>query len=188
MRIIDGKNPTVVVLENVFGLLSHSGGETFETIIFELKKRDYDVKWDLLKCSDYGIPSMRRRLFIIASKRDAMVDVDKLFELDEYKKDTTLTEFFPGKNFVKKYAYTIRSGAYHSKITDSHNWSHYHLEDDASTVYRLTIADLMKLQGFEESFQVFGSKTQQLRQIGNTIPTNLTKIIATQIKKHLRTS
>jgi site-specific DNA-cytosine methylase len=62
------------------------------------------------------------------------------------------------------------------------------LEDDASTVYRLTIADLMKLQGFEESFQVFGSKTQQLRQIGNTIPTNLTKIIATQIKKHLRTS
>jgi DNA (cytosine-5)-methyltransferase 1 len=101
LRIIDGKNPKVVVLENVFGLLSHAGGETFEKIIFELKKRDYDVKWELLKCSDYGIPQMRRRLFIIASKKDAMVDVDKLFELDEYKKDTTLTEFYKGKNLSK---------------------------------------------------------------------------------------
>lgn len=41
--------PRYLFLENVRGLLSHDGGDTFETILRTLDELGYDVEWDLLK-------------------------------------------------------------------------------------------------------------------------------------------
>ena len=179
LRVIDAKCPKIIVLENVMGLLSHSDGKTFERIRHELITRGYDVSYKILKSSDYGIPQMRRRLFIVASKQGEY-NLKGIFNLQDYKQDNSLTNFFKDKIFEKKFAYTIRSGGYYSKIDDRHNWSNYRLKD--KSVYRLTVKDCLKLQGFGDNFQVFGSKCNQLKQIGNTIPVNLTRMIGNQLK------
>jgi DNA (cytosine-5)-methyltransferase 1 len=66
LRVIRYKKPMVFILENVRGLLSIDGGETFRTIIAELEKiRVYNVRWKVLNTADYGIPQSRKRVFIV---------------------------------------------------------------------------------------------------------------------------
>jgi hypothetical protein len=50
-------------------------------------------------------------------------------------------------------------------------------------VYRLSLEDGLKLQGFTENFELNGSSRDKWKLLGNTIPTIFTQIIGTQIKK-----
>ena len=132
-----------------------------------------------MKCSDYGIPQMRKRLFIVGFK-NVVVDVSMFFELAEFEHRTTLQKYL-GKNFKKDTAYTIRCGGKHSAIGDRHNWDGYWVDDKE---YRLTIGDALKLQGFH-NYKLTGTKKEQWTLLGNTIPTIFTRIIGKQILKHL---
>ena len=44
--------------------------------------------------------------------------------------------------------------------------------------YKLTLADCLKLQGFGEEFKLCGNSSQKWQQIGNTIPTRFTEMLA----------
>jgi DNA (cytosine-5)-methyltransferase 1 len=126
---------------------------------------------------------MRKRLIIIAIRNDIELvkHIAKLFDFDEYKKETTLTEFF-GKSFAKKIAYTIRCGGRNSAINDKHNWDGYLVDGEE---YRLTKEDCLRLQGFDADFKLCGNNKNQWKQLGNTIPTIITEIIGANICKHL---
>ena len=89
--------------------------------------------FNIMKFVDYHKPKviilenvMRKRLIIIGVRNNTELinHIDKLLDLDEYKKETTLTELL-GKNFEKKIAYTIRCGGKNSPIDDKHNWDGY---------------------------------------------------------------
>lgn len=182
MKFVEFNNPKIVVLENVPGLLTHEHGNTFNRIRTTLEQKDYTVISKVMKCSDYGIPQMRKRLIIVAFHNESLPsDFALFFDLGEYEKQTTLSEYL-GKSFVKDIAYTIRCGGRHSPIKDRHNWDGYILGD--GTEYRLTIEDCLKLQGFDESFVLEGSNTQKWKMLGNTIPTVFTEIIGKQIQKY----
>ena len=183
MKFVNFHKPKVIILENVQGLLNHDGGKTLERIKHDIEQTNYTITYKVIKCSDYGLPQMRKRLFIIGIKNDTNLVkyVDKLLDLDEYKKEKTLTEFF-GKNFEKTTAYTIRCGGRHSPINDRHNWDGYIVDGKE---YRLTIDDCLKLQGFGLDFKLCGNKKDKWKQLGNTIPTVFTKIIGTNINKYL---
>lgn len=43
-----------------------TAGETFRVWLKALKKEGYKVEWKILKASDYGAPTIRKRLFLIA--------------------------------------------------------------------------------------------------------------------------
>lgn len=70
--------PRVIILENVpefqtWGRLAPDGkpdtrytGETFRSFIRALERHGYEVQWQELKACDYGAPTIRRRLFLIA--------------------------------------------------------------------------------------------------------------------------
>nr|YP_009519128.1 hypothetical protein [Caulerpa verticillata]AYC65144.1 hypothetical protein [Caulerpa verticillata] len=47
--------------------------------------------------------------------------------------------------------------------------------------YRLSIQDCLLLQNFQTCFQLCGCKTSKYKQIGNTIPTNLSFVLGDQI-------
>lgn len=64
-RILADKRPKYLVLENVKGLLSHEGGETFQTIIGVLTDLGYFVEWQVLNSKNHGVPQNRERVFII---------------------------------------------------------------------------------------------------------------------------
>ena len=180
MKFVKCNKPKVVVLENVPALIKHNNGESFKQVIDELEVNDYDVVYDILKCSDYGIPQMRRRLFIVGFKKSLNINLNKFFNLDEYKSHITLSELFD-KKFEKDFGYTIRCGGRHSRIDDRHNWNKYIVNGNE---YILSFEDCLKLQGFND-FNLIGNMTQKSILLGNTIPTNMTMIIGKQIIKYL---
>jgi len=183
MKFIEYHRPTIIILENVQGLLKHDSGETFTRIKQEIEAVDYTIAYKVIKCSDYGLPQMRKRLIIVGIRNDAELvnHIDRVVDFDEYKKETTLSDLF-GKAFEKKTAYTIRCGGRNSPINDRHNWDGYMVDGKE---YRLTQADCLKLQGFNPEFKLCGNKSDQWKQLGNTIPTIFTELLGTNIKKYL---
>ena len=75
--------PAVIMLENVeefqdWGPLDEDNkpcparkGQTFKKVVNELRKYGYKVEWRELRACDYGAPTIRKRLFLIA-RRDGM--------------------------------------------------------------------------------------------------------------------
>ena len=179
MRFVKENIPKIVILENVQALLNHDKGKSFSKIKNDLESEGYKIVYKVLTCSDYGIPQMRKRLFIVGFKNIEVTNLEHFFDLDEYKKKSTLTQYL-GKNFKKDIAYTIRCGGKHSPINDRHNWDGYWVDDKE---YRLSIEDGLKLQGFE-NYNFIGNTNEKWKMLGNTIPTNFTDIIGKQILKH----
>jgi len=68
-RIAKAKQPKLLLLENVKGLLSHGGGKTFETILITLDELGYDVEWQVLDSQYFGVPQHRERVFIVGHLR-----------------------------------------------------------------------------------------------------------------------
>jgi len=68
-RIVREKQPRLLLLENVKGLLSHEKGRTFATIISTLDELGYDAEWQVLNSKNFGVPQNRERVFIIGHLR-----------------------------------------------------------------------------------------------------------------------
>ena len=181
LRFAKYHKPKILALENVQGLLKHDGGNTFNVISEKINEAGYNIHHKVLKCSDYGIPQMRKRLIMICIRNDIPNNTD-IFDLDEYERDVSLSEYL-GKNFAKKHAYTIRCGGGGSPINDRHNWDGYWVDGKE---YRLTISDAKKLQGFDEEFIMSKKGKDAWRHLGNTIPTIFTKIVSDKIEKVLK--
>jgi DNA (cytosine-5)-methyltransferase 1 len=125
---------------------------------------------------------MRKRLFIVCFKDIVCNDIEKFFDLSEYEKSVTLSDYL-GKKYEKETAYTLRCGGKNSPINDRHNWDGYMVDGKE---HRLTIDEGLKLQGFDENFELVGSDKEQWKMLGNTIPTIFTEIIGKQILKHCK--
>jgi DNA (cytosine-5)-methyltransferase 1 len=77
LKIIDIKNPNIVILENVKNLLKIDNSNTFTIIINELKKRKYMISYKVLDSKKYGSPQSRQRLFIICNKKKEYIFKNK---------------------------------------------------------------------------------------------------------------
>jgi DNA (cytosine-5)-methyltransferase 1 len=78
VRWAQAVRPRIICLENVeefkdWGPLGKDGlankdkkGQTFRAFVRKLEKLGYVVEWQLLKASDYGAPTSRRRFFMVA--------------------------------------------------------------------------------------------------------------------------
>ena len=73
LKIIDIKNPTTIILENVKNLLTINNGDTFKTIKGELEKRGYFISHKILDSKYYNSPQSRHRLFIIGNKQKPFI-------------------------------------------------------------------------------------------------------------------
>ena len=64
-------SPTFMVMENVPNLLAaktDEGEPVIEIIAKSLRDLDYHVYWKVLQATDFGVPQIRTRLFVIASR------------------------------------------------------------------------------------------------------------------------
>jgi DNA (cytosine-5)-methyltransferase 1 len=68
VRIAREKQPSVLLLENVKGLLFHEQGKTYRTILQALDDLGYDCEWQIIN-SKYFVPQNRDRIFIIGHLR-----------------------------------------------------------------------------------------------------------------------
>lgn len=64
-RIAKEKQPKLLLLENVKGLISHDKGNTLDTIIKTLNSIGYTVDFNVLNSKYFGVPQNRERIFIV---------------------------------------------------------------------------------------------------------------------------
>ena len=68
-RVTSAKRPSLLLLENVKGLLSSQKGYTFCKILQALDELGYDVEWQVLNSKHFGVPQNRERVFIVGHLR-----------------------------------------------------------------------------------------------------------------------
>ena len=69
-RITEAKRPSLLLLENVKGLLNHDRGRTFTIILQSLDELGYWLEWQVLNSKYFGVPQNRERVFIIGHLRE----------------------------------------------------------------------------------------------------------------------
>ncbi len=76
-QIIEAKQPSVVLLENVKHLLHHDQGKTLDIILYSLEYLGYLVDYKILNSKDFGLPQNRERIIIIAT-RNKKINFNKI--------------------------------------------------------------------------------------------------------------
>jgi len=95
VRVVREARPEAFVLENVQGLTYRTHAAQFERLLTDLRSLGYNPQWKVLMAADYGIPQLRRRVFVVGrrdgkkflfppsthsgwSERDRVIDPSKL--------------------------------------------------------------------------------------------------------------
>jgi len=191
MRILKVKRPRAVLLENVKQLTTNDGKKTINKIVASLEALDYHVSWCVLNALNFGLPQKRERVLIAAtqdnfgefpwpSKKVDMTPLDQILEQnpdpkhlvsDRIKKrrhESHVSKYKPGiwhenkSGHISSYPYScaLRAGA-------SYN---YLLVDGER---RLTPREMLRLQGFPDTYEIVSSDSQTRKQAGNAVPVPL---------------
>ena len=104
--ILKKKRPNYILLENVDRLLrspSKQIGRDFAVILTCLNELGYAVEWRVINAADFGFPQRRRRVFILAYKKDSKLynKVRKIETLEWLTKSGIIAKAFPVKSHGK---------------------------------------------------------------------------------------
>lgn len=70
VRLINELKPNVFVFENVPGLLTLNKGEDWKRLYYHFQvETGYDIYTDVLNAADYGVPQIRKRVFIVGFRQ-----------------------------------------------------------------------------------------------------------------------
>jgi DNA (cytosine-5)-methyltransferase 1 len=201
-RILNEKRPQAFVLENVKQLVGHNKGDTLKVILKALNDIGYNTHWKVLNALDYGLPQKRERIFIVGSINDIDYKFPEpkpaytpLFELLE--KNVNQRYYASDKIKAKrKAAHTsnIKPAIWHEN--KSGNISSYPyscaLRAGASYNYllvngerRLTPREMLRLQGFPDSYKIAVNDFHMRRLAGNSIPVNMARAVINNFLPHL---
>lgn len=177
VEILKEKKPKAFFLENVRGLLTHNNGETFKIIQKVINDLGYSFFYQVVKASDYGLPTYRPRLFMIGFKnKNINFKFPKSIPL---KYD--MSYVFKG-SCHKKIGYTIRVGGKGSGINDRRNWDTYLVDGKEK---KLSVKEAKMMMGFPDYYVFPCSNTQAMKQLGNSVAIDAVKIVADAIKQAL---
>ncbi len=173
MRLVRGRSPRAIILENVHGLLSSHGGRDFAIVLKALDELGYGVAWRVLNSKDFGVPQQRRRVYIVAMHRDREGPGQILFEpqcsdwnnkegRQNEKKPPSLFQTIIGNSrkgpLVKSIAHCIYAESARHTGTD---WSRNYVWYPDGRVRRFTPNEVERVQGFPEDWTLphhFGEK------------------------------
>lgn len=204
-RILKEKRPRAFVLENVKQLRGHDHGRTLETILKTLDELDYWVDYRVLNALDYGLPQKRERILIVGFQRGTQGDfrwpkakaVTPILENFLENDEDVPEEYFASKKIVEArmrmtkgrqlppgrsiwhenksgnisalpYSCALRAGA-------SYN---YLLVDG---IRRLTMREMLSLQGFPKSFKIVCNYSETRKQAGNSVPVPMISAVISEV-------
>lgn len=177
-EIIRIKQPQAFFLENVRHLYSHDNGETFKTIKRIINEElGYTLQEFVVKASDYGLPQLRPRLFMIGFRDHSRSIVapkkaDLAFTMSDVMKGSVDREI----------GFTLRVGGKSSPIDDRRNWDGYLVNGE---VRRLTPDEGKMMQGFPADFVFPVSNSEAMKQLGNSVAVWAVEAFAKEILKAL---
>lgn len=215
IRLVDECTPSMVMIENVRGLLDAVFEDYRKKVDKQLKKLGYETGWKLLNASDYGVSQLRPRVIFVGVKksvseffewpiplRDNPETVGELlFDLMKANKwrgakswrdraDSIAPTLVGGskKHGGPDLGPTRAKKAWASLGVDAHGLVDEAPEMDFVGMPRLTTRMTARLQGFDDSWNFFGKKTPVYRQIGNAFPPPVAKAIGVSLAHCLRAS
>jgi DNA (cytosine-5)-methyltransferase 1 len=195
-RILEEKKPKIFVLENVKQLKTHNNGNTLKTILKKLESLNYKVYNEVLNALDFGLPQKRERIIIVGFLNKAVnfsfpnpnlkgkledileaeMNIDEKYFASEAivkkRKAKHKSEFYPsiwhenkGGN-ISSYPYScaLRAGASYNYLL-------------VNGIRRLTPREMLRLQGFPDTFKIVCNDSQTRKQAGNAVPVNMIKAV-----------
>jgi len=189
-RIIRGKRPNAFLLENVKQLASHDKERTFRVILNKLENLGYYIHAKILNGLDFGVPQKRERVIIVGFKENHPFrfpdkGIEKRLTLsDVLEPDESVDKkFFISKHIEKKLKERVKVVPNYPTIWHENKAGNIGihpfscaLRANASYNYllvngtrRLTPKEMLRLQGFPESFKVVVPDSQVRKQAGNSV-------------------
>ena len=191
-RIIQAKKPTSFILENVKQLKGHQQGKTLNIIIHTLQKLGYYTDYKIVNALNYGLPQKRERILIVGFKNQdhyhnfqwplVKVPMQPLSTILE----NSVADFYSASEKIRQNRLQkVKSDQQSDQPTIWHENKSGHisiypyscaLRAGASYNYllvngerRLTEREMLRLQGFPESYQIVGSYQTMRKLTGNAI-------------------
>ncbi len=185
---IKAKRPTALLLENVKQLLTHNQGKTLQRILGVLRNLGYWTDYKVLNALDFGLPQKRERIFMVGLRGST-----SQFKWPNKKRKirplSALLEKNPDARYyvsdrirqarIAAHKATMKPAIWHENKAgniSSHPFS-CALRAGASYNYLLidgerrpTPRELLRLQGFPESFKMVCNDSQTRKQAGNAVP------------------
>lgn len=181
-NIIKIKQPKAFFLENVRYLLAHDEGKTFQTIQnIIVEDLGYSFYFQVVKASDYGLPTHRPRVYMVGFRNDIKNVVDFKFP-ETIPLKFTMSEVFKGK-CDKDIGFTLRVGGRGSGIHDRRNWDTYIVDGKER---KISSKEAKILMGFPSEFIFPVTEAQALKQLGNSVAVLPVKMVAQKIIESLR--
>lgn len=211
LRILKDKKtkdrPKAFLLENVQGLTTHDGGNTFKTIVSSLEEIGYTVFTEILDAANFGVPQHRKRIYIIGFRKDLFKNISFNFPKTNGKTsyinehlEKNVTGYSISKHLQETYLFKKDDGR--PKIVDKNSKiqiktlvSTYHkiqrltgtfVKDGETGIRLLTVNECKGVMGFPKEFVIPVSRTQMYRQLGNSVAVPVIVEIAKLIAKKLR--
>ena len=187
-RILDAKRPAAFLLENVKMLVGHNGGETLRRILETLESLGYRVSYRVLNALHFGLPQKRERVFIVGFRDPLLfrwpvgnIPMRPLTELLE----PDVPPFYRTSEQIRRNRITQYTGVLPTGPTIWHENKGGHisaypyscaLRAGASYNYllvngerRLTEREMLRLQGFPDSFTIACGYSATRKQAGNAV-------------------
>ena len=205
-EILRIKKPYAFMLENVKNLKSHDKGRTFKTIIRHLEMLGYFVHDKVLNSLDFGLPQKRERTIIVGFKEDIKFSFPKPLGIKpELKNILEIDKMVDKKHFASakiqhkrlqkvKAGYPIPS-IWHENKSGNISALEYSCALRAGASYnyllvngirRPTPRELLRLQGFPDSFKIVVPDSQLRKQAGNSVSVPVIKAVAVEILKSMK--
>lgn len=206
-RILRDKMPKAFMLENVRNLISHDKGRTFAIILEHLKNLGYYTHYQVLNALDFGLPQKRERI-IICGFRENVDFAFPLGVLGSHNSVKNLSEILESsvdkKYFVNDAIKSSRIARMkkeiakpyitHENVGGSITPHHFScaLRAGASANYllvnnerRLSEREMLRLQGFPESYKIVVPYSAFKKQIGNSVAVPVIEAVAKEMLKAL---
>lgn len=253
LRFVEIIKPKAILIENVRQILTSKDGYAKNTICQMLDTMGYNVEYQVVNASEFGVPQKRMRAIFVGIRKDIgdfsfnilekfkcskKVTVDEALEdlysiekkdngtIDVYSIDDSIKNDYlkimhdgsgqvhnhyiryPNVQVQKRISYVPSGGNWRdvpeelfpSKRTNRHSNYMKRLDregqsitiDTGHDVYfhpifdrNPTVRESARLQSFPDSFIFTGTKSQQLRQVGNAVPPLLAKCLGLAIMEVL---
>lgn len=206
-RILKEKRPKAFLLENVRNLVSHDKGRTFKIITSHLEALGYHIYAKILNALDYGVPQKRERIIIVGFLDNVIFkfpdpipeknrtplsnilekNVDSKYYVKERIKLSRL-ERLKDKNYPKPYiSHENMSGSitphpYSSCLRAGASANYILINDER----RPTEREMLRLQGFPDSFKIILPYGKIKHQCGNSVAVPVIKAVAKEMTDSLK--
>jgi DNA (cytosine-5)-methyltransferase 1 len=196
--ILEAKKPQAFLLENVKRLTTHDNGLTFAVILEKLKGLGYTVYHRVFNSLDFGVPQRRERIYIVGFKEPIHFSFPK--PLGTYKplkevlqNDSEIpSSYFLSETLKEKRLKAVKGvppnpSIWHENIGGNVSALPYSCALRAGGSYnylvvngvrRLTDREMLRLQGFPDTFKINIPYSQARKVAGNSVSVPVIEAIA----------